>query len=121
MLHGCEIDCRRGAADVIKVSASAGLGSRADHGLERRDDGLPVATTVTNANGQYSFQSLVAGNYLVDLLEGFGKSASNRSELTVEDGRVFNALISPIPQVGIVFTLSDITNLIQFMSDITTF
>ncbi|MBN1371719.1 MAG: GAF domain-containing protein [Anaerolineaceae bacterium] len=48
---------------------------------------------------------------LLDLLEGFGKSASNRSELTVEDGRVFNALISPIPQVGIVFTLSDITNL----------
>ncbi len=48
---------------------------------------------------------------LLDLLEGFGKSASNRGELTVEDGRVFNALISPIPQVGIVFTLSDITNL----------
>jgi len=48
---------------------------------------------------------------LLDLLEGFGKSASNRGELTVEDGRIFNVLISPIPQVGIVFTLSDITNL----------
>jgi signal transduction histidine kinase/FixJ family two-component response regulator len=48
---------------------------------------------------------------LLDLLDGFGKSTFDRSELTIEDGRVYNVLISPIPQVGIVFTLSDITNL----------
>ena len=49
---------------------------------------------------------------LLELLESLGKSASNRAELTVEDGRIFNALRSPpSPQVGLAFTLSDITNL----------
>ncbi len=48
---------------------------------------------------------------LTELLELLGKSVSNRTELSVEDGRVFRVQISPIPEVGLVFTLSDITSL----------
>jgi len=48
---------------------------------------------------------------LTELLETGGKSVSNRTELAVEDGRVFRVQISPIQDVGLVFTLSDITNL----------
>jgi two-component system phosphate regulon sensor histidine kinase PhoR len=48
---------------------------------------------------------------LVELFDSQGKSVSNRAELTVDDGRVFRVQVSPIPEVGLAFTLSDITSL----------
>jgi two-component system phosphate regulon sensor histidine kinase PhoR len=48
---------------------------------------------------------------LIELLETANKDIANRAELTLDDGRIFSAQISPIPDVGMVFTLSDITNL----------
>ncbi len=48
---------------------------------------------------------------LLELIETLGKTVSNRTELSVEDGRIFSVQISPIPEVGLAFTLSDITSL----------
>lgn len=48
---------------------------------------------------------------LLELLESARQGTPNRTEVTVEDGRVFSVQFSPIPEVGFAFTLSDITNL----------
>ncbi|MGB9896518.1 ATP-binding protein, partial [Thermanaerothrix sp.] len=48
---------------------------------------------------------------LVELLELSTRSLSNRIELTVEDGRVFDVQRTPIPEVGAAVTLHDITQL----------
>lgn len=48
---------------------------------------------------------------LGELLETSGKSLSNRVEMTLTDGRVFIALLTPIPEVGAAITLHDITYL----------
>lgn len=48
---------------------------------------------------------------LLELLESARQGTPNRTEVTVEDGRVFSVQLSPIPEVGFAFTLSDITNL----------
>jgi signal transduction histidine kinase/FixJ family two-component response regulator len=57
------------------------------------------------------FQDVFNQPVLLELLESLGTSLSNRAELSLEDGRVFSVQVSPIPQVGLAFTLSDITNL----------
>jgi signal transduction histidine kinase/FixJ family two-component response regulator len=57
------------------------------------------------------FQDVFTQPVLLELLDTLGTSLSNRAELVLDDGRVFSVQISPIPQVGLVFTLSDITNL----------
>jgi len=48
-----------------------------------------------------------------DLLDIFQRSnsTSSRSEIHLDDGRVFNAQITPIPEVGVVVTMQDITHL----------
>jgi PAS domain S-box-containing protein len=48
-----------------------------------------------------------------DLLEVFEEKAQvpSRSEIQLQDGRVFNAQVSPIPEVGKVITMQDITHL----------
>lgn len=49
-----------------------------------------------------------------ELLEVFGdKSLTNpsRVELSLEDGRVLNAQLTPIPEIGLVVTMQDITHL----------
>lgn len=48
---------------------------------------------------------------LIELLDSQGRATPNRTEMAVEDGRVFSVQISPIPEVGLAFTLSDITSL----------
>jgi two-component system NtrC family sensor kinase len=48
---------------------------------------------------------------LSELVDTSGKSLSNRVELTIADGRVFIALLTPIPEVGAAITLHDITYL----------
>jgi PAS domain S-box-containing protein len=49
-----------------------------------------------------------------DLLEIFSdekRSRPSRSEITLEDGRVFNAQLTTIPDVGLAITMQDITHL----------
>ncbi len=46
---------------------------------------------------------------LLELMDTSTRSLSNRTELTVEDGRVFSAQRTPIPDVGTALTLHDIT------------
>jgi two-component system phosphate regulon sensor histidine kinase PhoR len=61
-------------------------------------------------NGQ-PYEELIELPVLLDLVRSRGKEAIDRAEITLEDGRVFNALINSIPEVGLVVTLHDITNL----------
>jgi len=56
-------------------------------------------------------RQVIAYPDLVELLELFTRSLSNRLELTVEDGRVFDVQRTPIPDVGTAVTLHDITQL----------
>jgi two-component system NtrC family sensor kinase len=48
---------------------------------------------------------------LLGMLEVCGQSISNRTEVIAEDGRVFNAILTPIPEVGIAMTFHDVTYL----------
>jgi two-component system NtrC family sensor kinase len=48
---------------------------------------------------------------LQDLLGDDHRTQPSRSEITLEDGRVFNAQLTPIPEVGLVVTMQDITHL----------
>jgi two-component system, OmpR family, phosphate regulon sensor histidine kinase PhoR len=69
-----------------------------------------VGLNDANISGR-PFRDIFAQPVLNELLDTLGRSASNRTEMMVEDGRVFSVQISPIPSVGVVFTLSDITSL----------
>ncbi len=57
------------------------------------------------------FQEVFSNPDLLELVEDDGKSKTNRVEITVEDGRIFSALITPIGEVGAAITMHDITNL----------
>ncbi|TLN16766.1 GAF domain-containing protein, partial [bacterium] len=48
---------------------------------------------------------------LLELVEANGKSKTNRTEIAVDDGRIFSAQITPISDVGAAITMHDITNL----------
>ncbi len=48
---------------------------------------------------------------LLELLTVENPAGAYRSEITLEDGRVFNAQVSPIPEVGLVVTMQDISYL----------
>lgn len=48
---------------------------------------------------------------LLELIDVTGQRLSNRSEFSAEDGRVFSVQLTPIPEVGTVLTLYDITYL----------
>ncbi|MFQ5348958.1 MAG: C25 family cysteine peptidase, partial [Thermoanaerobaculia bacterium] len=52
----------------IDLDGSGGVDA-SDDGTLVGDDGLPIATTVTDGNGQYIFAGLGAGSYFVDLRE----------------------------------------------------
>jgi two-component system, OmpR family, phosphate regulon sensor histidine kinase PhoR len=47
---------------------------------------------------------------MLDIFEDSNPHAS-RSEINLDDGRVFNAQITPIPEVGVAVTMQDITHL----------
>ncbi len=57
-----------------------------------------------------SFRDVFTHPTLLELLEGLD-NGTDRTELQVEDGRFFTVRASPIPEVGIALTFSDITNL----------
>jgi PAS domain S-box-containing protein len=48
---------------------------------------------------------------LVDLLRAANMSLPSRVELNLKDGRVMNTQITPIPEIGLVVTMQDITHL----------
>ncbi|MEA4909467.1 MAG: ATP-binding protein [Anaerolineaceae bacterium] len=48
---------------------------------------------------------------ILELVDSAGKSLSNRQEITVDDGRIFSILVTPIPAIGLAITMHDITNL----------
>jgi len=48
---------------------------------------------------------------LLEILTDGDTSAPYRSEIALEDGRVFNAQVTPIPEVGVAVILQDITHL----------
>jgi two-component system NtrC family sensor kinase len=48
---------------------------------------------------------------LLDILDEQRASEPFRSEIALEDGRVFNAQVTPIPEVGLAVILQDITHL----------
>jgi two-component system NtrC family sensor kinase len=57
------------------------------------------------------YQQVISQPELLELMDTNTRSLSNRTELTVEDGRVFGAQRTPIPDVGTALTLHDITYL----------
>ncbi len=57
------------------------------------------------------YRELLVQPELLQLVNTVGSEHLNRAEVAIEDGRVFSALLSPIPDVGMVITLHDITNL----------
>jgi two-component system NtrC family sensor kinase len=56
-------------------------------------------------------QDIITQSELIDLVNSAGHSLSDRTEVSLEDGRVFSAMLAPIPEVGMAITLHDITNL----------
>lgn len=48
---------------------------------------------------------------LLDLLSEEKRHAPHRMEISLEDGRVFNAQLTPIPDIGLAITMQDITHL----------
>jgi two-component system phosphate regulon sensor histidine kinase PhoR len=57
------------------------------------------------------YQELIVQSEILDLIFASGSNHSNRTEFAAEDGRIFSALVSVIPEVGMVITMHDITNL----------
>ena len=57
------------------------------------------------------YQELIVQSEILDLIFASGSTHSNRTEFAAEDGRIFSALLSMIPEVGMVITMHDITNL----------
>lgn len=57
------------------------------------------------------FRDVFGQAALLELLDSLDVNAANRTELTVEDGRVFSVMGSPITGVGLALTLNDITSL----------
>lgn len=55
------------------------------------------------------FKDVFQQGELRELVETAGKSLSNRTEIVIEDGRVFSVLLTPIEDVGLAITLHDIT------------
>ncbi len=74
-----------------------------------------AAQSALNMPGQpvigRQFKDVFSQPELLELVESANKSLSNRVEISVDDGRVFNAQLTPIPDVGLAITMHDITYL----------
>ena len=57
------------------------------------------------------YQELIVQPEVLELINDSNSAQSNRTEFSTEDGRVFSVLLSTIPEVGMVITMHDITNL----------
>lgn len=56
-------------------------------------------------------QDIIQHPDLLDLLTGESPKSPTRLEITLDDGRILNAQVTPIPEVGLVVTMQDITYL----------
>jgi two-component system NtrC family sensor kinase len=56
-------------------------------------------------------QDIIQHLDLLDLLTGESPKSPTRLEITLDDGRILNAQVTPIPEVGLVVTMQDITYL----------
>ncbi|MBN2547534.1 MAG: GAF domain-containing protein [Anaerolineales bacterium] len=56
-------------------------------------------------------RDVIAHQDLIDILREKQESPPSRVEITLEDGRVLNAQLTPIPEIGLVVTMQDITHL----------
>ncbi len=63
-----------------------------------------------NALGR-NYHEVIEHKELLDLLSRTTRSLGGPVELPVADGRVFSALLTPVPSIGVALTLHDITNL----------
>jgi len=63
-----------------------------------------------NLNGKL-VRDVIQNADLLEILSDDHGDRPFRSEITLEDGRVFNAQMTPIPQVGVAVTMQDITHL----------
>jgi two-component system phosphate regulon sensor histidine kinase PhoR len=66
--------------------------------------------TIGDVTGRL-YREVISQPELLELMDTNTRSLSNRTELTVEDGRVFSAQRTPIADVGTALTLHDITYL----------
>ena len=57
------------------------------------------------------FDDIFSGNELYELVTASHKNQVDRSEITIGDGRIFDILLTSIPDVGLAITMNDITNL----------
>jgi two-component system NtrC family sensor kinase len=64
----------------------------------------------TNLTGK-PLADVISQAELLELARGQEKRLLNHAELTLEDGRVFSAQMTPIPDIGRIITLHDITYL----------
>ena len=56
-------------------------------------------------------RDIIQHQELVDFLRGANMSSPSHVELSLKDGRVMNTQITPIPEIGLVVTMQDITHL----------
>jgi signal transduction histidine kinase len=56
-------------------------------------------------------RDMIQNTDLLDMINPAHLPQPRRSEITLEDGRVFNAQLTPIPEVGLAITMQDITHL----------
>ncbi len=56
-------------------------------------------------------QDVIQHAELLEIFTEAKQTQPSRSEITLEDGRVFNAQVTPIPEVGVAVTMQDITHL----------
>jgi PAS domain S-box-containing protein len=56
-------------------------------------------------------QNIIQHTELLDILVNEDLTSPYRSEITLEDGRVLNTLVTPIPDVGLAVTMQEITHL----------
>jgi hypothetical protein len=65
--------------------------------LRNLADGQITATTVTNAAGEFSFGSLPAGNYVVEVLNGAGGIAGSSAAMAVAEGAAIAGVGVSVP------------------------
>lgn len=61
--------------------------------------------------GGKRIRDVIAHQDLIDILHEKKESPPSRVEITMDDGRVLNAQLTPIPEIGLVVTMQDITHL----------
>lgn len=70
-----------------------------------------VFDIVTGNKFAQPINEIIHNDDFINLIQKETTSQPYRGEITVQDGRVFHAQVTPIPEVGLVITMQDITHL----------